>query len=186
MQRWTQLLTARTSRIGSHKKMQAALGPHWDSFVRYAEDGFRERWVKRFNKVMSCCGPIDDRTHRCPHGISVNPRNPAQLRQLSGLHLDHNYELAQICHVWRGIIARLGRPLRSWDDGVNGELICQLLFGVESHRNLRRTGNPLWDANVQFRCGRAQNRRRSDDHVYCHDTDYPHYAWVLAESDVRA
>ena len=104
----------------------------------------------------------------------------------TGLHLDHNYELAQICHVWRGIIARLGRPLRSWDDGVNGELICQLLFGVESHRNLRRTGNPLWDANVQFRCGRAQNRRRSDDHVYCHDTDYPHYAWVLAESDVRA
>jgi len=67
---------------------------------------------------------------------------------MGGLHLDHSYEVHLICIMWRRCIRKLGRPLRRWDDGINGERICQLLFSVEGP-----------SANLHFRCGNSGRTR---------------------------
>jgi hypothetical protein len=102
----------------------------------------------------------------------LSPEKAGDLDFLSGLHLDHNYEVYHICKMWKAIITKKA-SLQSWDDEVIGMLICHLLFGVRDHENFSKTRNPLWKANVRFRCGkRSQRHQRVEDdarHAYCHD-----------------
>ena len=62
---------------------------------------------------------------------------------LGELHLDHEQDLQITCDMWK---AALPPSPAAWDDGINGPLLCHLLFGV---RNDPRHGAAM----VRFRCG---------------------------------
>jgi hypothetical protein len=108
---------------------------------------------------------------------------------MSGLHLDHGYDVNHICDVWKGVIKKQDQPLSCWDNGIDGLLVCQLLFGVSSRPG--KTG-PLWDANLVFRCGHPSSRHKKQRPIndgsseYCHKQSKAHYRFVLTESDLVA
>ena len=127
--RWCRWLTSNKSRIGHTNTLRETLGEHfWQDFVTYATTHYKSNFVDHFATTMRCCGKIDGQS--CPHAYAVDPWCPADLSKLEGLHLDHSYELSDICKAWKDAIG--GRQLRSWDDWVNGDLVCHLLFGVKS------------------------------------------------------
>jgi hypothetical protein len=108
----------------------------------------------------------------------------------------HGYEVNHICDVWKAVVKKRNLPLACWDDGVDGLLVCQLLFGVSS-RCGSGTGKsgPLWDANLVFRCGHPSSRHKKEGRQqarndgadeYCHKQSKAHYRCVLTESDLRA
>ena len=129
---------------------------------------------------MVCRGSINGKC--CPRQYSADPTNPDDLHKVSGLHLDHSVEFYLICMKWLEVIGKRHGRLRSWDQGINGDLICQLLFGVEEHPNYAKTGNSLWKANVHLRCGRPQGKRGHGN--YCHDEIHRHCI-DLEASDLR-
>jgi hypothetical protein len=104
----------------------------------------------------------------------------------------HGYDVNH-SDVWKAVVKKRNLPLACWDDGVDGLLVCQLLFGVSS-RCGSGTGKsgPLWDANLVFRCGHPSSRHKKEGRQqarndgadeYCHKA---HYRCVLTESDLRA
>jgi hypothetical protein len=102
------------------------------------------------------------------------------LIKLANLHLDHSFEVQDICKAWIEAMPR--RKLRSWDDGVNGELICHLLVGVTDHPNFSTTRDNKWRAAVRFRCGES---RTCSTGSFCHDTRYKHYGFKITGDDVK-
>ena len=61
-------------------------------------------------------------------------------------------------HVWVRAIAALPHAPGRWDDGVDGGLLCHLLFGVRA--------DPVHGAAMlRFRCRAAR----------CHKLNMPHY-----------
>ena len=160
-QRWCRLLTATKSRL-AEKGLKDALGPLWVDFVAHAKFHFHSNWVGLFGSTMHCQGPLLG-IGQCPSQLSVDPKRESDINLLSSLHLDHSIPLETICSLWIEIIQSQRQPLSSWDEGVDGDLLCQLIFGVQDHLNLITTNNPLWRANVQFRCYRAKQRSG------CHD-----------------
>ena len=175
-QRWCRLLTATKSRL-AEKGLKNALGPHWIDFVDHTKSHFNSNWVGLFGRTMHCQGPLG--IGHCPSQLSVDPTSESDLELLSSLHLDHSIPLETICSLWIEIIQSQRQPLSSWDQGVDGDLLCQLIFGVQDHLNLITTNNPLWRANVQFRC--AKNRSG------CHDmTCRANSNMKLSINEVRA
>lgn len=158
------LLTATKSRIGFHNNMRAFLGPAlWDDFVSYATSQWKTVFLNRFTKPMRCCGRIDG--SRCPFDYTVNPTDQNHLKLMSGLHLDHCYELTMICDVWK---QALGPSPATWYDNLNCDFLCHLLFGLQDN---------AWHANLVFRCGPV------DDKVdYCHNTKRAHCDFILTVS----
>jgi len=148
-QRWCKLLTATKSRLVGNG-IKDALGPHWLDFVQYANTHFRPQWITTFSSPMHCKGPLEG--GQCPWNLGVVPTSPDDLHLMQLLHLDHAYALHHICRTWINIIHAQSVPLASWDQGVDGDLVCQLLFGINDHPNFLSTGNTLWKANLQFRC----------------------------------
>ena len=130
-------------------------------------------YLDRFTKPMRCSGRIDGKP--CPFDYAVDPSHQNQLKLMSGLHLDHCYELSMICDVWK---LALGRSPTTWYDNVNRELLCHLLFGVEDDRAR------CWRANVVFRCGRPKGS--ADKLDYCHNTKRAHYGFVLTPRDLQS
>ena len=177
-QRWCRLLTATKSRL-AEKGLKNALGPHWIDFVDHAKSHFNSNWVGLFGRTMHCQGPLG--IGHCPSQLSVDPTSESDLELLSSLHLDHSIPLETICSLWIEIIQSQRQRLSSWDQGVDGDLLCQLIFGVQDHLNLITTNNPLWRANVQFRCYHAQKR------FGCHDITCRANSKVkLSINDLRA
>ena len=137
---------------------------------------FELGWALR---TMHCQGPLG--IGHCPSQLSVDPTSESDLELLSSLHLDHSIPLETICSLWIEIIQSQRQPLSSWDEGVDGDLLCQLIFGVQDHQNLITTKNPLWRANVQFRCYHAIKRSG------CHDmTCRANSNMKLSINDLRA
>jgi len=225
IQRWTALLTSTTSRIGHSNGMRARLGPrHWSAFVAYANALFRPAFVAVFEHDMRCAGPLADRppgaaalhtspVDCCPRAFYVSPTREDDVSRVAGLHLDHAYEVHFICDVWKQCLDELGNEPREWSDGIDRDLLCQLLFGVVDHPNVSRGGEraTLWRANLQLRCGliaramplsiRAamtpleacpQSRssalptmwRPSGLTLFCHTTIRVHRHWTLTPSDL--
>ena len=177
-QRWCRLLTATKSRL-AEKGLKDALGPHWIDFVAHANSHFQANWVGLFGSTMHCQGPLG--IGQCPSQLSLDPTSESDLELLSSLHLDHSIPLETICSLWIEIIQSQRQPLSSWDEGVDGDLLCQLIFGVQDHLNLTTTNNPLWRANVQFRCYHAKKRSG------CHDmTCRANSNMKLSINDLRA
>ena len=178
MQRFTKLATASKSRLAGYGIRQA-LGEHWATFVGYIWGKFRSTWIQQFGAIMACEGSIDGTP--CPHKCKIDPTCRSDLKKMSSLHLDHSVEVYDICARWLSIIQKQAKPLQAWDDGVNGELICQLLFGVVDHPNFSSSGSPLWRANVHFRCGKSKWNK----HNYCHDQCRRHVGFELKEGDLE-
>ena len=163
-QRWCKLLTASKSRLAKNG-LKDALGVHWPAFVKYAKENHWPQWKKLFSSTMKCNGPLK-KGGCCPFQLCVEPTCQQDLSLVQLLHLDHAYPLQSICRAWLSIIKSQPAPLTSWDQGIDGDLVCQLLFGVESHPNLLTTGNELWRANVRFRCYFNDGQGCHDVHGY--------------------
>lgn len=177
-QRWCRLVSASASRL-AEAGVRSALGSHWNDFVNYAKTNFQPQWVQAFGQNMPCQGPLhSDRP--CPHQTCIDPRNQSHLKWMSSLHLDHDIPLHTICSTWINIIQCQSQPLSSWDQGVNGDLVCQLLFGVYDHPRFVETGNRLWKANIHFRC--YDNQKKSG----CHDITCHANTGTLLSTDIIA
>ena len=71
------------------------------------------------------------------------------------------------CDMWVQALASLPRAPSSWDDGVDGALLCHLLFSV-------RYDPAHGAAMLRFRCGPVpgQHGTKTD---FCHELSMPHY-----------
>jgi hypothetical protein len=177
-------LSATKSRIGGTNGLRRRLGEkHWKAFVQYATVHFRPQFVAKFSAPMRCCGPLGAGV-ACPNGgFCVDPTVEAEVETiLATLHLDHARDLGAVCTAWK---EAMPARLRSWHDGVDKDLVCQLLFGVEDHARANTSPNPdLWKANVAFRCGASKQHRAG---AFCHDMWGSHaMQWPITADMLRA
>ena len=93
----------------------------------------------------------------CPLAFEADLTTPHTFATLELLHLDHEQDVVITCDMWVRAIAALP-ALGRWDDGVDGGLLCHLLFGV-------RADAVHGAAMLRFRCRAAP----------CHRLNMPHY-----------
>ena len=140
--------------------MRPVLGEaHWNAFVAHATTHYKPAFLNAFAPcVLRCVGG----TAPCPHRYTVDLSAPGADSKLAQLHLDHEQDVQITCDMWR---AALPPSPRAWDDGVDGALLCHLLFGVAEDR--------VHGASmVRFRCGPASLGAPG---TYCHQLHMPHY-----------
>ena len=89
----------------------------------------------------------------------LRPRASDAFTKLRLLHLDHEQDAVVTCDLWKR--AMPSSPI-AWDDGVEGGLLCHLLFSVTANA----TRGP---AMLRFRCGPGASR--------CHNM--PHYETLV-------
>ena len=92
------------------------------------------------------------------HAVSASSDAFTKLRLL---HLDHEQDVVVTCDLWKR--AMPSSPI-SWEDGVDGGLLCHLLFSVKASA----TRGP---AMLRFRCGPGASR--------CHKLNMPHYETLV-------
>ena len=168
--------------------MHAFLGDRfWADFVQQATAAHKADFLEAFHpagQTMLCCeGPLAGGP--CPRSFAVDLRSAEATRaNASGLHLDHAFEVKQICILWR----QTPQPKQRWDEHVDGELLCHLLFGVRDHA--RAADHPrLWRANLSFRCAPPKGNEKAaaqkkPRHEFCHVQDSAHYTHVLKLEDI--
>ena len=125
--RWSALVTAPTSRIA--RIMRLVLGEaSWAAFVAHANAHYRAAFLAAFNgPLLRCVGRVSGAP--CPRHATVDLAAPDAANCLAHLHLDHEQDLQITCDMWKAALPPLPA---AWDDGVNGPLLCHLLFGVRS------------------------------------------------------
>ena len=143
--------------------MRPALGAaHWAAFIAHATVRHKEAFIDAFAPRVLCCVG-DTAGAPCPHRFVVDLGAPDAGAKLERLHLDHEQDVQVTCDMWR---RALPASPRVWDDGVDGALLCHLLFGVG--------GDAIHGApTVRFRCGPA---RLGASDAYCHQLNMPHYS----------
>jgi len=156
-QRWSALVSAPTSRVA--RLMHPALGDaRWAAFLAHATERYKPAFLAAFAPpTLRCVGQAG---RPCPHGFVVTPASPNA--PLEHLHVDHEQDVQITCDMWR---AALPPAPASWDDGIDGGLLCHLLFGV---RDDPVHGPPM----LRFRCGPSG---LGSDAGYCHQLNMPHY-----------
>ena len=159
-QRWSALVSAPTSRLAGY--MRDTLGPVlWADFVRHANQNYKAAYVQAFKQpTLRCVGRTDDTP--CPHTFEVDMFDPQASSTLQSLHLDHKHPVHLTCRSW---IESLPMEPRSWDDGIDQNMLCHSLFGVSNHPLL---GPPC----LHFRCGPRRCESgfvaRYAHQTYCH------------------
>lgn len=151
-QRWSALLTHIA------RDVRPALGDMlWADFVTHAEAHYKAKFVAAFRKpVLRCVGT--NHGAPCPQAFEVDLTTPRTFADLELLHLDHEQDVVVTCDMWVRAIALLPHRPGWWDNGVDGGLLCHLLFGV--------CDDPVHGpCMLRFRC-RA---------VPCHKLNMPHY-----------
>ena len=140
-QRWSALVTAPTSRIA--RLMSPVLGESlWAKFVAHANAHYKNAFFAAFDGlVLRCVGSVCGGS--CPHSFEVDLTAPDAAVHLAHLHLDHEQDLQITCDMWQ---AALPPTPASWDDGIDGHLLCHLLFGGCDD-------DVHGPAMVRFRCG---------------------------------
>jgi hypothetical protein len=199
IKRWSALLTSKRSRIGSCQGIKPLLGKHWQSFVDYANRNFRPTFLTVFSKELKCVGKLGwngQASQSCENKLCLNPGISADLPLMKHLHLDHIYDVNQICDTWKQILQEKQKlaPLTTWDDGINGDLLCQLLFGVTDHPRLydqnvevKSSHSALWQKNLHLRCGASNNKQSNITFKsFCHHLGKGHYAYTISVKDLRA
>jgi hypothetical protein len=159
-QRWSALVSAPSSRVA--RTMRPVLGEeHWAAFVAHATAHHKPLFLGAFaHPQLRCVGTSAGGD--CPCGYAVDLAAPDAKDKLERLHLDHEQDVQVTCDMWR---AALPPSPRAWDDGVDGALLCHLLFGVGEDPT---HGPPM----VRFRCGPSSFGRSGE---YCHQLNMPHY-----------
>ena len=166
LQRWSTLVTADTSRIS--KLMRAQLGEHWAYFVRYANKRYKQQFVEAFmpaSNVLRCSGPSPGVP--CPEAYTVDLNTAESLDKLPGMHLDHDCDLKRVCDRWSRALPE--KP-RCWSEGVDREVLCELLFKVDTANQLRH--------GLHLRCDIPSGHKLSTHFSgapFCHDTGMAHY-----------
>ena len=135
-------MSAPTSRLATY--MCDRLGHHnWKAFVKHANTHYKDTYVRAFvEQPHVCVGPLDGAG--CPHAFRVDLDSPEAGRMLGHLHLDHNHPVHQTCSEWS---EKLPLQPQSWDDCVNGQKLCHLLFGVPDvrpHEPALLPAIPMW------------------------------------------
>ena len=160
-QRWSALL----KRIAD--KVRAMLGDAlWADFVAHANACYKDALLSAFRKpILRCVGPPHGGV--CPRNFHVDLTCARAYATLGELHLDHEQDLVVTCDMWVQALASLPRAPSSWDDGVDGALLCHLLFSV-------RYDPAHGAAMLRFRCGPVpgQHGTKTD---FCHELNMPHY-----------
>ena len=78
----------------------------------------------------------------CSHNLRVDLTSARAYVTLGELHLDHEQDLVVTCDMWvQALAAPLPRAPATWDDGVDGALLCHLLFLVLQARGYYRLEN---------------------------------------------
>jgi hypothetical protein len=146
-QRWSALL----SRI--YKQMHLNV-PLWAAFVAHANMHYKDKFIAAFHKpVLKCVGP----SYGKPCGFCVDLTSWDAFRKLEHLHLDHEQDLLITCDMWK---RALPPNPNEWDAGINRNLLCHLLFGVDDDAE-------HGPAMLRFRCGPKAS--------HCHKLNMPHY-----------
>jgi len=161
-QRWSSLVSARTSRIG--KVMLPVLGEEkWSAFVGHATKKYKAAFISAFDppsQLLSCVGTCSGA--QCPTSFRVDFSSPGSVDLLKNLHLDHEQDLQVTLDMWKH---SLPPSPTSWHDGIDAGLLCHLLVGTSD--------DPLHGpAMLRFRCGPAS---LGDGGGYCHQLNMPHY-----------
>ena len=163
-------MSASTSRVA--RIMVPVLGEaHWQDFLAHATARYKRAFIRAFDPpsgTLKCVGRADGGA--CLYGFEVNLASPCAVYKLEHLHVDHEQDVQITCDMWR-----TARPsaAASWDDGIDGALLCHLLFGVEE--------DPAYGAPaLRFRCGPS---RLGSDAGYCHQLNMAHYRGLR---DVRS
>ena len=81
------------------------------------------------------------------------------LEDMQSLHLDHVFQLRRICDMWKLIFAKeqceSPESSKAWDQGIDRNVVCHLLFGVCDNQHLLEANNPFWRACVALQEGGA-------------------------------
>ena len=184
--RWSALLTKTKSRIGYHCGMRKRLGPvNWAAFVKYAEDKHKTAFIRAFTPVsgiLVCNGKLDEGP--CPKELKVDLTCISSIQcgeELESLHLDHTYEVKRVCKVWS---QALPKEPKTWDDGLCGPLVAQLLFGTKDHPVAQCSSQPKWCQNLVFRCGNVRGVQGQCADNFCHDVAKLHGNYPLDVKDI--
>ena len=146
-QRWSALL----SRISKLMRLDTSL---WTAFVAHANSHYKSSFIAAFNKPMlKCVGP----SYGDPCGFCVDLTSSSAFHMLEHMHLDHEQDVVITCDMWK---RALPHNPTSWDEGINRNLLCHLLFGVDDD-------SEHGPAMLRFRCGPKAS--------HCHKLNMPHY-----------
>ena len=167
-QRWSALVSAPTSRVA--KIIQPVLGESlWFEFLEHATEYYKPAFIEAFNppsSMLCCVGPAD--VVPCPHRFKVDLRSSSAAAIMEHLHLDHEQDVQITCDMWVRALRDLPTAPASWDDSIDGGLLCHLLFGVCD-------GGAYGPAMVRFRCGPSSFGSAAG---YCHRLNMPHYRGI--------
>lgn len=168
--------------------MRKRLGEaNWAAFVRYAEMEHKAQFFRALTPASGelCCeGTLDGAP--CPKNVRLDLRDVSSSEcgaALPGLHMDHTHDVQHICAVWS---RALPATPRSWDDGVCGPLVAQLLFGTEDHVLAKCSARRVWRRQIFLRCGDVRggvDKQCADE--FCHDVAGAHYEHALQVEDLR-
>ena len=90
----------------------------------------------------------------CPNGARIDLRHVSSTEcgaALPGLHMDHTYDVQQpICAIWSRALPAVAPS--SWDDGICGALVAQLLVGTEDRVLAQCSARRVWRRQVRVRC----------------------------------
>ena len=189
--RWSSLLTQTRSRIGHDFGMRERLGEaNWRTFVRYAVQHHKGAFLNALvppDAVLRCAGKLGRHTAAatpCTRRLCLATAPLSKVkRRLANFHMDHTHDAALICQVWSDAL-----PVEpeSWDDGICGSLLAQLLFGVRDHPMADADPtNPLWKAQLLIRCGNKRGVKGQRAFQFCHDVAHAHYTHPLTIADLR-
>ena len=151
-QRWSALL----ARISRQVRLERSL---WADFAAHANRLYKPAFIAAFEDapVLAYVGPVGG----SPCGFCVNLASSDAFTKLGLLHLDDEQDVVVTCDLWKR--AMPSSPV-AWDDGVDGGLLCHLLFSVTPNA----TRGP---AMLRFRCGPGASR--------CHKLNMPHYETLV-------
>ena len=190
--RWSSLLTQTRSRIGHNFGMRERLGKaNWRAFVRYAVKHHKGAFLNTLvppDAALCCAGKLARHTTTavtpCRRRLCLVTTPLSEVkRRLANFHMDHTHDAALICQVWSDAL-----PVEpeSWDDGICGPLVAQLLFGVHDHPMADADPtNPLWKAQLILRCGNKRGVKGQRAFQFCHDVAHAHYTHPLTIADLR-
>jgi hypothetical protein len=187
IQRWSSLLSAKSSRLAKTHGMRQFLGERcWCDFVKHATTHYREAFLQAFTPqdgVLCCKGPLQSicgSICACPQSFRVDVRQLASSNSLQRdiatsrlklLHVDHTYDVQHICDTWKSLSTCTPSPPR-WDYGVCANKLCHLLFGIKPVDG---------QACLTFRCAVLS---LSNQHP-CHHVARPHYDHTLQASQLQ-
>ena len=182
--RWSTLLTKTKSRIGHKYGMRKRLGEaNWEAFVKYVEAEYKTTFMRAFTPtsgVLCCNGKLDGSS--CPKKLDLKRISSIECEgQLEKLHLDHTYDVACICKVWREALS--ANP-KAWDEGICAPLEAHLLFGTEDHVVAQCSTRAIWRKQLVFRCGNMHGANGQHVSDVCHDVVNTHDEYPLGVKDI--